>query len=474
MRTVGIIAEYNPFHTGHEYHIRKAKERSGADYAVVVMSPDFVQRGEPAVFDKYTRTQMALECGADLVLELPLVYATGSAEYFAEGAVKLLDGLGVVDTLCFGAENFPDSGIVSTPYFNCKDESLNSTGPVFLFSKKYAVVFQAIAQILLEEPEDYQGVLQDGLRQGLTFPQARMIALEQYLARLRLNGYQTDSRLASALLASPNNILGVEYCKALAKFNSSISPFPLARLGNGYSEPSLSGDYCSASALRNVLNSKCIPVPFERLSRDTKSQDQHPQSVSCPAVRQTIDRYIPVSCRELFWEACETPFITDDLLPILTQKLISRDCFDDILDISSELSDRIISMRCRCIGKTFEEMTAILKSKQITEARIRRALLHLTLDIRNEDVENYRLEGTIFYAHVLGFRKDASPLLHEIRQKSTLPLISKAAHAPRLLSDAGLQIWKQDISASHLYRGLLAARYGIPFQSEYEISPVVL
>ncbi|MCD7745876.1 MAG: nucleotidyltransferase family protein [Lachnospiraceae bacterium] len=462
MRTVGIIAEYNPFHTGHEYHIRKAKELSAADYAVVVMSPDFVQRGEPAIFDKYTRTQMALACGADLVLELPLIYATGSAEYFAEGAVKLLDSLGVIDTLCFGAELPPDSENTSEFAAARPDVFSESSGTDGLTEANDVAAFQLAARILLDEPEDYRKALQNKLRQGATFPRARARAAEQYLGGL------------SALLSSPNNILGVEYCKALMKFHSAISPLPLARLGNGYSDQVLIGEYCSAGALRNVISNVCISKTCKNPVAENIVLCHRPRPVSCPAMRQTVNRYIPASCCELFWEACETPFVTDDLLPILTQKLIIRDRFDDILDISPELSDRICSMRYHCIGKTFEEMTAILKTKQITEARIRRALLHLTLDIRSEDMERFRSEGTVFYAHILGFRKGASPLLHEIRQKSALPLISKAAHAPKLLSDAGLSMWKQDISASHLYRGLLAARYGTPFKSEYEISPSVL
>ena len=150
MKTVGIIAEYNPFHKGHAYQLQKAKELSGADYAVIVMSGDFVQRGYPAIVDKYVRAEMALRAGADLVIELPVSYAVGSAEAFAQGAVSVLEALGCVDFLCFGSE----SGDLDT-----------------LLS--YAWLFE-------EEPPAYRAFLQDFLRQGFSFPAARSRAAEEY------------------------------------------------------------------------------------------------------------------------------------------------------------------------------------------------------------------------------------------------------------------------------------------------------
>ena len=151
MRTVGIVAEYNPFHNGHAYQLEKAKELTGADYAVVVMSGNFVQRGYPAIVDKYCRAEMALRAGADLVLELPVSYATGSAEAFAQGAVSVLDSLGCVDALCFGSEAGNLSALL--PY----------------------------AQLFEDEPASYRSFLQEFLRQGQSFPAARSRAAEEYL-----------------------------------------------------------------------------------------------------------------------------------------------------------------------------------------------------------------------------------------------------------------------------------------------------
>ena len=155
MRTAGIIAEYNPFHRGHEYQIQYTKEKLGADYVIIAMSGDYVQRGTPALLAKHARADMALRCGADLVLELPVSVCTASAEAFAMGGVSLLDGLGVVDLLCFGSE----SGEISA--------------------------LKELAEILVEEPEKYKTLLRNFLSQGLSFPAARSQALTEYFKNPR-------------------------------------------------------------------------------------------------------------------------------------------------------------------------------------------------------------------------------------------------------------------------------------------------
>ncbi len=413
MRTVGIIAEYNPFHTGHEYHIQKSKELAQADYAVVVMSPDYVQRGEPAVFEKRVRAEMALKGGADLVIELPVCYAAGSAEYFAEGAVALLHALGVIDALCFGAEGTADAS-----------------------GRALTEKFLAVSSLLAEEPPQYQRMLQEKLRCGLSFPRAR----EEAVRALGCSG--------ADLLSSPNNILGVEYCKALQRFDSPIAPLPLSRIGSGYSSTALGGSHCSAAALRRALR---------------EGYD-----------REELLSYIPGACREMFLQESQLTVTADDFLAILTQKLISRDSFDDIADITPGLSDRIRRLRFSCVGRSFEEITSVLKSREMTEARIRRALLHLILDIRSGDLKSYRKSGPVYYAKVLGFSKSAEPLLHEIKRKGAVPLITKAAGAEEALTGDAVRMWRQDLKATHLYRGIADGKYHLPFCSEYGQSPVIL
>ena len=186
MKTAGIIAEYNPFHKGHEYQIRYTKEKLKADYVIVAMSGDYVQRGTPALISKHTRAEMALRCGADLVLEMPVSISTASAEAFAMGGVSLLDSLGIVDILCFGSE----SGEISA--------------------------LKELAEILVEEPEEYKKLLKSFLSEGLTFPAARSQALTEYFKNPRnFNGDDFDGVLTPLLnevtqiLNTPNNILGI-------------------------------------------------------------------------------------------------------------------------------------------------------------------------------------------------------------------------------------------------------------------------
>lgn len=462
MRTVGIIAEYNPFHTGHEYHIRKAKEAAGADLAIVVMSPDYVQRGEPAIFDKHTRARMALLGGADLVIELPVCYATGSAEYFAEGAVSLLTQLGVTDVLCFGAE--------------CDDTPL----------------FQEISAVLLHEPEHYKTALKNYIKQGKTYPQARSTALCEYLGKTgetlstkafgknsAKESHNTPQKKTERMLASPNNILGIEYCKALQKYESSITPLPIKRIGSEYNSTALGGAYCSASAVRKAVKrsgtafNEMPEAAFGKIPKmpnnsDGNLKDDWEDSFG------TILHYIPRDCHETFVRACRASITSEDFLPLLAQKLLSSDSYDAILDISSDLSARMRSLRYELIGHSYDEIVGTLKTKQITQSRIQRSLLHLILGIEAETIENFRQNGTVYYANVLGFRREASALLGTIKANSAVPFLTKPSHSTKLLSGAAAQMWKQDEYASHLYRSIRSIKTGTPFQTIYETSPVII
>ena len=209
MKVVGIIAEYNPFHKGHAYQIRYAKERLGADYVIVAMSGPFTQRGTPALFDKYSRAGHALACGADLVLELPVVYATASAQIFATGGVALLQNAGLVDTLLFGSE--------------CPD----------------LAALKNIADMLSEETPAYQALLRQALQEGSSYAAARAKALE--------------NPAYAKILAQPNNILAIEYLGALSRLDSSMTPLCLQRQGAGYHETSLDEDMASAYGIRHFL-----------------------------------------------------------------------------------------------------------------------------------------------------------------------------------------------------------------------------
>lgn len=213
MNVVGIIAEYNPFHEGHAYQIQKAKEQCGAEFAVVVMNGDFVQRGEPAIFDKYTRTKEALLGGADLIFELPVRFGLSSAGDFAMGGILALNALAFVTHLCFGTE----------------------TGDL-------TPLLQA-ASFLCDEPDSYRTRVKHFVKQGILYPKARSLALA------------AESGLPTETWDSPNNILGLEYCVALQKLHSKIKPFTIRREGQGYHDndtPALS-DFPSATFLRKQI-----------------------------------------------------------------------------------------------------------------------------------------------------------------------------------------------------------------------------
>lgn len=431
MRTVGIIAEYNPFHNGHAYQIQKAKENAHADFAVIVMSPDFVQRGEPALLDKYSRTKMALENGADLVLELPVCYATGSAEYFAEGGISLLHNLGCVDHLSFGCEN-------DTPD-----------------------LFHSIADILLQEPEDYRKNLQDYLKKGETFPKARELALLEWLSSSDI----CNANDISALLSSPNNILGLEYCKALKKLNSTISVLPVKRMGSGYHSLELQQEFCSASAVRAKFS--------EQLLR-CESANNLATSDVITGILSKLSCYLPDITISVLREKSTSGELTfpEMLSSLLHYKLLSEEQngFEQYLDVTPDLSDRIINLLPKY--ETLEQFTSLVKSRQFTEARIRRAFLHILLNITGETTESYRSQGIVFYARALGFRKTAGPLLHQIKEYSSIPLITKLADAKKILSGSALQMLTQDIYASHIYQ--MAGRSAQPIRSEYTCSPIII
>lgn len=223
MHTVGIIAEFNPFHKGHEYLLKQAKEQTGCKNSIVVMSGSFVQRGEPAYFDKWTRAKCALLNGADLILELPVLFAAANAETFALGAVKILEECGMVDALCFGSE----SG------------DLNS--------------MEEAAKLMLNETSEFQRLLKDNLDTGMSYPAARAKALE------------TVSHISTEILSRPNHILGLEYLKALMRTNSSIRPYTIQRKGNQYDDPSLEGTFASAAAIRKGITENNIAEAFAQL-----------------------------------------------------------------------------------------------------------------------------------------------------------------------------------------------------------------
>lgn len=405
MKTVGLITEYNPFHNGHAYHIEKAKMVTGADRVIVVMSGDFVQRGAPAVMPKHLRAESALLSGASLIIELPVCFATGSAEYFAQGSISLLNQLGCIDSICFGSE--------------CGDLHL----------------LKEIAQILADEPIEYQTALKQALKEGASFPAARQEALNIY------------SDKYSEILASPNNILGIEYLKALAKIHSKMEPFTIKRIGAGYHDMDIDGQFSSATAIRSDIY---------------QLADVNSSSESLPLTH--IQTQVPSSCHELMKKNYQTryPVKADDFSLLLKAKLLSETAgsLSHYLDMSPELANRILRLRNDYLS--FEQFCDLLKTKELTRSRISRSFIHVLLGITKDWLTAMKAPAP--YARILGFRRDHADLLGILKRTSDIPLITSPARA--VLADTAYQMLELDIYASDLYESVITDLYGTPFHNE--------
>lgn len=420
MKVVGLITEYNPFHNGHQYHIEKSMEVTGADAAVVVTSGDYVQRGTPAIMPKLLRAEMALKCGVGAVFELPVCYATGSAELFALGAVSLLDSLGIVDCLCFGSE--------------CSDLE----------------EMEHVADILLEEPEGYRNALQANLKNGLSFPAARQKALFTYLG----------DENTPLLLNDPNNILGVEYLKALKKLHSSIKPFTIKRQYSNYHDTELTDGYSSASAIRSLL-------AYSGSALSTRS-DETFENTHFSSILDELENQVPVSCLELLkdYHHIKYPVYQNDFSLILKYKLLNKNARNLTLyaDVSEELANRI----CGELNHFFnyKQFCELLKTKEITQTRINRALLHIMLGEKKSALEEYISGGFHYYARLLGFRKDKEKLLGQIAKNCPLPLLT-SPYKTDTVSEIGKKMLEHDILASNLYKSVITDKFKTAFENEY-------
>ncbi len=371
MKVAAVIAEFNPFHKGHEYLLSEIKKRSNADYILTVMSGDYVQRGEPAIFDKFTRAKTALNGGANLVIELPCAIATSSAAIFAEGAVSLLNKLNIVDELWFGSEY----GEISA--------------------------FDIISDILINEPPQFTSELKNCLKQGFSFPKARFIALSRIPAAAEAF---SDAKSMEEFLISPNNILGLEYLTALKKTNSNIKPKTIARKGSGYNDTSIHTENASASAIRKTL------LCNDPLAAASALPDQ---------------AYNSFDLKELFFNAV----YPDDFSLLLHSRLLtetsgSLSCYPDI---SHELARRIKQLENSFNG--FEAFAMTLKTKNHTYTHIKRCLLHICLDIHKSDIDEAFNNS---YVRMLGF-SNASELLGKIKKSSLIQLCGKPSTLPAKL-----------------------------------------
>ncbi len=421
MQVCGIIAEYNPFHSGHAYQIAEARRRSGCDYLIAVMSGDFVQRGAPAIIDKYVRARMALEAGADLVLMLPVYASTASAEGFARAGIAALHTTGVTDAISFGCEN---PAICGEPY-------------------------RELARRLSHESPEFQAALRSALSNGLPYAQARTDAIHTCY------GDACDP----VLLDHPNNLLAFEYLRAAEYLHTGLQPYPVRRLGSYHGSASDAGgsdasgtpdhpqNYLSAGACRELL----AKDPLAALN--TLYQEHQLPACSYELLREYSEHYALLS--------------EQDLSAMLHYALLAhRDTgYGSYLDCSRDLSARI--RQSLPAYTDFAEFCDLLKNKSLSRARIARVLTHILLQLPEDPpAPLIDPDGCLPYLRVLGFRSSAADLLHEIKQRAHAPLITRPTQAHDLLTaEAGIY-FTQDLFASDVYRSVLLHKCGQ--QDEYD------
>ncbi|MGG7077443.1 nucleotidyltransferase [Clostridium sardiniense] len=382
MNLTGIITEYNPFHLGHKYHLTKAIEDTNADGIVSVMSGNFMQRGNPAIIDKYNRAKMAVLNGVDLVLELPLVYSLSSAENFAYGGVKLLNSLNCINNIYFGSESGKIEDLVS------------------------------IAQILKDEPQDYRDSLKIELDKGLPFHTARVNALNSILLSSNI----------SEILSNSNNILAIEYIKALLKLNSDIKPFTLKREGSNYNDISLNKTFSSATSIRETL------------------KDNFDINI--------IKNSIPTESLKVINELNEKNYnfvFEESLFPFLKYKLLTNgESIKSIADVSEGLDNKILKEIINC--NSLKDLILKSKSKRYTYTRISRILSKVFIGFENFPIEEIQTSD-ITYIRPLAFNEKGAKILKSIKENSEINILTKF---PRHISNNMLQLDLQGTKAYSL------------------------
>ena len=421
MSTVGLITEYNPFHNGHLYHLEASKKITNADAVISIMSGSFVQRGEPAVIDKYTRTAMALANGVNLLVELPVFYSCSSAEYFSFGAIMTLEELGV-DFVCFGSE-CGDIGILTY-----------------------------IAELLINEPVQLSMLIKEKLSSGLSYPKARNDSLCQFIKN---NNCVYDTAVVEKVLKSPNNILGIEYIKTIIKYNLSIKPFTIKRVGSDYNDINISTITPSASAIRNG---------FRKTINGNKGND----------ILQNLDKTIDnLELKNSMSEnvytllmaslAINFPIFIDDFSMMLNSKLkyIIHNDYTQLtryLDVNIDFAHKISNVFTGY--ESFTQLIEKLKNKQLTYTRVCRSLMHILLEITDETMLKYIASGTVPYIRLLGFDEVGQTFLSKIKKNCEVPIITKTANYKVLLSE--------DIYATELYNIVVASKFKTELESEYK------
>lgn len=365
MKILGIIAEYNPFHLGHKYHLELSKLNTKANYTVAIMSGSFVQRGEPAIVDKFSRAKMAILSGVDLVIELPFIYSGQTAEIFAKGAIQILDSLNSINYISFGSEY---------------DDLEN---------------LKTISKTLIDEPEEFQIYLKESLSSGLSFPKSRVIALEKYFK----NNNETLYKYINPILSGSNNILAIEYLKELYFLNSNIEPIIINRKGNNYNDNELNNKFSSATSIRNSL-----------LNNEYDNVKKYLPKQSYEIINNFKEEFNNFNRIENYYSLLNYNFIINNL------------SIRDIFDIGEDLGNRFINNFEKV--DDISDLIKLITNKNYTSTRVKRSIINIImhnyqkeyLDLLNEKPK---------YIRVLGSNDKGFEILNKIKKNSDTIILTK-------------------------------------------------
>ncbi len=390
MKVLGIIAEYNPFHYGHLFHLKQSIRLSKADYTIAVMSGQFTQRGEAAIVDKWVRARAAVACGIDLVLELPTVYAVQTAELFARGSIQLLNHTGLTTHVSFGSE----------------------TGEL--------APLQTIADILTVEDEEYKSLLKAYLAKGLSFPDARQRAVIDY------NPDISESAIKTALSKS-NSILAVEYLKAIKSSNSNITPLTLPRIRTSYSSTKIKKGITSATSIRKEITENGL---------SSRVNEAVPTSVFHMLADSFVNGMGPV----------DNNSFEDFILGTLRRS--SLDEIASWMDVSEGLENRI--KECAQEAANLEEFLSLVKTRRYVHTRLQRILIHGLLNLTTKNFQDMDDVIGPKYLRILAFSKNAMLLMKRLKETAQVPVLTKTAHIKRY--DSSVQrMFAYDSLATDLY-----------------------
>lgn len=368
MKILGLITEYNPFHFGHKYHLESSKKELNTSHTLAVMSGSFVQRGEPSLVDKWTKARMAIDNGVDLVIELPSIYSLQSAELFALGSMKILDSTKVVDFISFGSE----SGDIRP--------------------------LERIAEILLDEPAIFKESLKKSLNLGNSFSVSRSKAVETTYREL----YHSRDEDVTDIIKKSNNILGIEYLKAIKTLKSSIKPYTIERLGHSYNDTQIDSKIASATGIRKKVHDDGIH-----------------------SIRELVPEATYLHLVEFYKEYEKFNYLNryNQIIDyILVNK--SKDSLREIFDMEEGLENRL--KKINESSHSIDELVHNTSTKRYPKTRIQRILMHLLFDFKKSEIKDI-FKAPNDYIRVLASNQKGLEILKKIKDKSDIHIISKFA-----------------------------------------------